>query len=142
MEHYRTVDVLVGDSRTVKGRVVSSDKKLDLAVVKINGVNWPHLNITAEQPEVGDEIFILGYQLDLPGEATLTRGLVSAIRPDERFVLLQTDAAINPGSSGGAALNSNGQFIAVPTEKIIDSEGVAFLIGLFSVADEISRLSK
>ena len=54
--------------------------------------------------------------------------------------MIQTDAAINPGNSGGAAFTSDGRFIGVPTSKLMNAENLGFLIGLFSVSGDITRL--
>ena len=82
----------------------------------------------------------IGYALGLAGESTVTQGLVSALRHESRRTLIQTDAAINPGNSGGAAITSDGQFIGVPTSKLADAENIGYLIGLFSVSNDINRL--
>ena len=66
--------------------------------------------------------------------------MVSAFRPDYRLTWIQTDAALSPGNSGSAAITSNGVFIGVPTYVDTGGENVGFLIGLFSVDSEISRL--
>jgi S1-C subfamily serine protease len=112
---YDTVTVQLEDRYTRYGSVVGYDEEVDLAVVTIDGGPWPFLAVSATRPSVGDELLTLGYALDLPGQSTLTRGLVSAISPDYRLTYIQTDAAISPGNSGGAAITSNGQFIGVPT---------------------------
>jgi len=70
----------------------------------------------------------------------VTRGSVSAFRPEPRHTMIQTDAAINPGNSGGAAFTSDGRFIGVPTSKLRNAENLGFLIGLFSVSGDITRL--
>ena len=59
----------------------------------------------------------MGYPLGLPGEATVTKGIVSAIRYDEshQSLVIQTDAAINPGNSGGPMLSETGQILGINT---------------------------
>ena len=65
----------------------------------------------------GDDVFAMGYPLGLPGEATVTNGIVSAIRYDEshQSLVIQTDAAINPGNSGGPMLSETGQILGINT---------------------------
>lgn len=140
VEGYDKVTVMVGDTHNVNGEVVGYDDGLDLAVVKIEGGPWTFLPVTTNRPSVGDEIFTIGYALGLAGESTVTQGLVSALRHESRRTLIQTDAAINPGNSGGAAITSDGQFIGVPTSKLADAENIGYLIGLFSVSNDINRL--
>jgi len=144
VEGNTVVDILIQDRYYVTGSVIGYDENLDLAVVKINGGPWSFLPVTSSRPAVGEEIFILGYALayDLEGESSLTSGRVSALRADGHLTWIQTDAAINGGNSGGAALNSAGQLIGVPTwgYEGADVNNVEFLVALFSVADEIPLL--
>ena len=140
VQGYDPVTVHVEDRYTVYGSVVGYDEELDLAVVKIDGGPWPYFPVSAVRPSVGDEILALGYALDLPGQSSLTRGLVSAFRQEDRLTLIQTDAALNPGNSGGAALTSDGRFIGVPTSREVRGENIGYMIGLFSVQNEIQQL--
>ena len=139
---YDTVTVTIEDRHRTKGTVMAYDDGLDLAMVKIEAGSWPFVPISFDRPSVGDEIFAIGYPLgfDLVGESTVTRGSVSAFRPEPRHTMIQTDAAINPGNSGGAAFTSDGRFIGVPTSKLRNAENLGFLIGLFSVSGDITRL--
>ena len=136
---YDNVTVRVGGVRT-NGVVMGYDDGLDLALVKIKGGPWPYVPISAHRPQVGDEIITIGYALGLAGESTVTKGLVSAFRQYSRYTWIQTDAAINPGNSGGAAFTADGRFIAVPTAKDRRGESIGFLVGLFSVTNDIRRL--
>ena len=140
IQGFNTVEVLVEDRYTFTGRLIGYDEELDLAVIKIDAGPVTVLRVFTRKPSVGDEVLTLGYALDLPGEATLTQGLISAFRSYPRHERIQTDAALNPGNSGGAAVNANGQFIGVPTAIRPGGENVGFLIGLFSVEGEIARL--
>lgn len=142
VEGYDTVTVTIEDRHKTKGTVMGYDDGLDLAVVKIEVGSWPYVSISLDRPSVGDEIFTIGYARGsiLLGESTVTRGLVSAFRPESRHTMIQTDAAINPGNSGGAAFTTDGRFIGVPTSKLRDAESLGFLVGLFSVSDAITRL--
>ncbi len=93
------VNVIVNDSVTYRGTVLGTDRVRDLAVVSICCANFrtlPFGNAATLQP--GDEVVAIGYALGLPGQATVTRGIVSAVRYDSayRSDVIQTDAAINP----------------------------------------------
>ena len=139
---YDTVTVTIEDRHRTKGTVVAYDDGLDLAMVKIEAGSWTFVPISFDRPSVGDDIFAIGYPVGfvLVGESTVTRGSVSAFRPEPRHTMIQTDAAINPGNSGGAAFTSDGRFIGVPTSKLRNAENLGFLIGLFSVSGDITRL--
>ncbi len=115
-----TVEVLLADRRQFKGRVVGTDPKSDVAVVKIeaNGAlpvaHWGD----SGQLAVGDFVLAIGNPLGL--NQTVTFGIVSAVgRADigiadyEDFI--QTDAPINPGSSGGALVNIKGELVGINT---------------------------
>jgi len=140
VEGYDTVTVRIGSRQIEEGAVVGYDAVLDLAVVELGSGPWPYLPVSADRPAVGDEILTVGYPLGLAGESTVTKGLVSAFRPESRFTWIQTDAAINPGNSGGAAITADGRFVGVPTKKATGGENIGFLIGLFSVGSDLARL--
>ena len=112
------VSVIVNDSTTYSGAVLGTDRVRDLAVVSICCGSFralPFGNASALQP--GDEVVAIGYALGLPGPATVTRGIVSAVRYDSthRSDVIQTDAAINPGNSGGPMLSMSGEILGINT---------------------------
>jgi S1-C subfamily serine protease len=85
----------------------------------------------------GDPLLVFGYPLPgalgVGGEATVSRGLLSALRQENGVTVLQTDAAINPGNSGGPVVNSRGNVIGVISYKIKESTGLNFAIAADSV---------
>ena len=113
------IDVLVDDSRTFRGRLVGFDERRDLAVVEIcchaPNERFSHLSFSSAAeispgPVPGSEVVAIGYALGLTGNATVTRGIVSAVRyhPGMQAWVIQTDASINPGNSGGPLLLATG----------------------------------
>ena len=118
VEGQSRVSVTVNDSTTYSGTVLGVDAVRDLAVVSICCGDFTALEFgDAAGLEAGDEIVAIGYALGLSGEATVTRGIVSAVRYDSRFLsdVIQTDAAINPGNSGGPMLSMSGQILGINT---------------------------
>ena len=116
-DSYR-IDVLVGDSRTFRANVVGFDQRRDLAVLEMCCADFPTLELSATAGiSAGSEVIAIGYALGLTGDATVTRGIVSAVRyhPGMRAWVIQTDASINPGNSGGPLLLPNGEVIGVTT---------------------------
>ena len=112
------IDVLVNDSRTFRGRVVGFDQQRDLAVLEICCDDFPVLQFSsAPDIGVGSEVVAIGYALGLTGNATVTRGIVSAVRyhPAMKAWVIQTDASINPGNSGGPLLLPTGEVIGIAT---------------------------
>jgi serine protease Do len=111
--------VTLADGREMEGRVVGTDPSSDVAVVKIDGNNFPMLVPgDSDAVQVGEWVLAIGSPFGLPG--TVTSGIVSATGRDavgitdyENF--LQTDAAINPGNSGGPLVNLSGQVIGINT---------------------------
>ncbi len=143
------VNVIVNDSATYQGDVLGSDADRDLAVVRICCASFQALsfgNAAALQP--GDEVVNIGYALGLPGEATVTRGIISAVRYDSRYLsnVIQTDAAINPGNSGGPMLSTTGEILGINTFRISETnsgrsaEGLGFAISGTTVQQQIPIL--
>ena len=139
------VSVKVNDSVSYSGSVLGTDSVRDLAVVTIccgDFQTLPFGDATALQP--GDEVVAIGYPLGLPGEATITRGIVSAMRydPTHRIYMIQTDAAVNPGNSGGPLLSMSGRILGINTSKIseIGVEGVGFAISEQTVQQHVPTL--
>ena len=131
------VTVVVNDSDNYTGTVLGSDSIRDLAVVRICCGRFHKLDFgDVSRLKPGDEIIAIGYALGLEGEATITRGIVSALRynSDFRSDVIQTDAAINPGNSGGPMLSLDGKILGINTYIVRQSpsglpiEGLNFAI--------------
>ena len=113
------IKVHLSDKREFIGKVVGSDPKSDIAVIKISGKDLPILSWgDSEKLEVGEYVLAIGNPFGL--NSTITLGIVSAvgranmgIEQYENFI--QTDAAINPGNSGGALVNTRGELIGINT---------------------------
>ena len=143
------VNVIVGDSTTYNGLVLGVDVVRDLAVVSICCGAFTALEFgDAAGLEVGDEIVAIGYALGFAGDATVTRGIVSAIRwrSSHEAYVIQTDAAINPGNSGGPMLSTSGQILGINTFGYEETqsgrpvEGLNFAISSVTVQQQIPRL--
>lgn len=116
------VTVVLADLIELSGQVIGRHEPLDLAVIKL-AVSGPIPIATLRESDkvsVGDEVIAIGYPLGtlLRGEATVTRGIVSARRQGGDVSYIQTDASINPGNSGGPLLNSKGEVVGINTSKI------------------------
>jgi len=144
------IKVYLGEKREYKGRIIGTDRKTDVAVVKIDGKDLPVLTLgDSSKVRVGDFALAVGNPFGV-GQ-TVTMGIVSAtgrgglgIEDYEDFV--QTDAAINPGNSGGALVNVRGELIAINTAIISGggggNQGVGFAIPINmarSVMDQILK---
>jgi len=114
--------VTLNDKKDYKAKVIGTDPSSDLAVIKIEANNLAYLNFAnSDDVHVGQWVLAIGYPLNL--ETTVTSGIVSAKArsiginshnsnsPIESFI--QTDAAVNPGNSGGALVNTKGELIGI-----------------------------
>jgi serine protease Do len=135
------VEVILADRRQYKGRVVATDPKTDVAVVKINATNLPTVVWgDSSNLAVGDFVLAIGNPLGL--SRTVTFGIVSAVgRADvgvadfEDFI--QTDAPINPGNSGGALVNVKGELVGINT-AIASPTGGSVGVG-FAIPSNMAR---
>jgi len=133
--------VLLNDGREFQATIKGSDPRTDLAVLKIDEKNLPHLGFgDSDELQVGEWVVAIGNPFGL--EASLTVGVVSAkgrqdlgIASFEDFI--QTDAAINPGNSGGALFNLQGEVVGVNT-AIMTQSGGNMGIGL-SIPSKMAR---
>ena len=96
--------------------ILNVDKERDLAVIKVAGIDAPALSLgDSDGVQIGETIYIVGNPQGL--EVTFTRGIISAIRPEGislvRGKVLQIDASVAPGSSGGPVLNDSGEVIGI-----------------------------
>ena len=137
------VNVTVNDSTTYRGTVLGTDAVRDLAVVRICCGSFRSLAFgDASGLDPGDEVVAIGYALGLSGQATITRGIVSARRYDSlrQSDVIQTDAAINPGNSGGPMLSLSGEILGINTFRIDEAESGRIAEGLgFAISEETVR---
>lgn len=115
------ITVTLNNRETYKAKLVGRDPNTDLAVIKIDAHNLPYLIYgNSDNVKVGQWVLAVGYPLDL--ETTVTAGIVSAksrqihinhegVNPVESYI--QTDAAVNPGNSGGPLVNTSGQLVGI-----------------------------
>ena len=120
--------------------VLATDERRDLAIIHITGFDLPALDLgNSNSVSVGEPVVILGSPLGLGG--TVTAGILSSVRDSgDGFNVLQTDAAVNPGNSGGPLVNSKGQAVGVVSFKLRSSEGLNFAIPINYVSGLLSEL--
>jgi len=131
------LEVMLSDKHKYKARVLTTDKDHDLALIKIDAPNLTPVTLSdSRNLVVGQRVYAIGNPFGLNG--TMTRGIISAIRsvrsPNGSPIedAIQTDAAVNPGNSGGPLLNSRGEVIGVTTmiasNGADQSSGIGFAI--------------
>jgi Do/DeqQ family serine protease len=135
------IKVILYDKREFKGKVVGTDPRTDLAVIKINAKNLPTLSFgDSSKLKTGDIVLAVGNPFGL--NQTITMGIVSAVGRSnigladfEDFI--QTDAAINPGNSGGALVNGSGELVGINT-AIFSTSGGYMGIG-FAIPSDMAK---
>jgi serine protease Do len=140
------VDVTTDDGRTYTARVVGTDSRADLALIKVDGRNdFPYAHFADRNPRIGDWVLAVGNPFGLGG--TVTAGIVSArgrdigAGPNDDFI--QIDAAVNRGNSGGPSFDLEGNVLGVNTAIYSPSGGnvgIAFAIPADTVKTVVAQL--
>jgi serine protease Do len=128
------VTVKLTDRREFKAKVLGSDKQSDIAVIKISATNLPVVNLgDPQKSKVGEPVLAIGSPYGF--DNTATAGIISAKSrslPDDTYVpFIQTDAAVNPGNSGGPLFNIKGEVIGINSQIYSQTggyQGLAFAI--------------
>ena len=141
------ITVMLHDGREYKATVVGSDKMTDLAVLKIDGNGFAYLDLgDSSKLVVGEQVVAIGNPL---GELanSLSVGYISSLArtiniDGDPMVMLQTDASVSPGNSGGPLINLYGQVVGIVSAKSTGSgvEGLGFAIPMNSALDVINSL--
>lgn len=138
-EKYSSCYITLENGGTYNGNVLWSDADLDLAIVKINTAGLKTINLgDSEELKLGEEVWAIGNPVGIEFQRTITKGIISGLNrtikiEDENTKtymedLIQTDASINTGNSGGALINKKGELIGINTVKITSAEGIGFAV--------------
>jgi serine protease Do len=126
-----TVLVTLSDGRELKARVIGTDPKTDIALVKVDANNLPYATLgNSDALDVGDWVMAIGNPFGLSQTVTVGvlsgKGRVIGEGPYDDF--LQTDASINPGNSGGPLFNTKGEVVGINTAIIAHGQGIGFAV--------------
>ena len=145
VDQYPSVSVRLINGQSHSGRVLGRDETLDLAVIKVDPRQaWQPMTLgEAGSVGVGDEVMALGFPLgdQLGRDYTVTTGIVSSLRTYGSIERIQTDAALNPGNSGGPLVDRDGRVIGVNTSTFSDYQGISFAISIASVKANLDFLA-
>ena len=148
VEDIENITVVFQDGSSYAGVVQNIDKQSDLAVVKINKLGLKPITFAEPQSiTAGRSVIAIGTPLSLSMRNTVTKGIVSGVNvcmQDSFYPLIQTDAAINAGNSGGPLVNMKGQLIGINSSKYagVGIEGMAFSIPVETINYVLSQFEK
>ena len=138
IEDGNTLEVTLFDKRTFEAKVIGKDPSTDLALIKINKEDLPYLEFgNSDSTRIGEWVLAVGNPFNLT--STVTAGIISAKGRNINILegnykiesFIQTDAAVNPGNSGGALVNTKGDLVGINTAIITKSghyEGYSFAV--------------
>ncbi|WP_185864665.1 Do family serine endopeptidase [Blattabacterium cuenoti] len=124
VKYAERIEVTLSDQKTYRAKLIGKDPSTDIALLKINDKNLPFIYFSdSNKVQVGEWVLAIGNPFDL--NSTVTAGIISAKNrnlgilrgetPSAIESFFQTDAAVNPGNSGGALVNTNGELIGINT---------------------------
>jgi serine protease Do len=140
-----SVEVTTDDGKTHTAKVIGTDPRTDLALIKVEGGDFPYVRLAEQSPRIGDWVLAVGNPFGLGG--TVTAGIVSArgrdigAGPYDDFI--QIDAPVNKGNSGGPTFDVDGNVIGVNTAIFSPSGGsvgIAFAIPAETVKSVVGQL--
>jgi len=140
----KKIEVTLNDKRSFEAEIIGIDKSTDIALLKINAGELPYLGFgDSNNLQVGEWVLAVGNPYNLT--STVTAGIVSAKARDIRVMgntnqiesFIQTDAAVNPGNSGGALVNTRGELIGINTA--ISSQTGSYVGYSFAVPSNIAK---
>src|ERR1700731_4829293 len=145
VQNAETVTVTADDGKTYTAKVIGTDSRSDLALIKVEGADFPFVKLADTSPRIGDWVLAVGNPFGLGG--TVTAGIVSArgrdIGPGPYDDFIQIDAPVNKGNSGGPSFDVEGNVIGVNTAIFSPSGGsvgIAFDIPADTVKNVVAQL--
>ena len=145
------VTVTLENGSTVQGKTIWVEKNLDLAIIKIESKDLISANLgDSTDLKIGESVIAIGNPLGLEFQRSVTSGIISGLNRSIIFEengnnifmedVIQTDASINSGNSGGPLINSKGEVIGINTVKITTAEGIGFALPINVIKPILNKL--
>lgn len=148
---YANCYVTLENGNSYNASVVWADSNIDLAIVKIIANNLDYIKLgDSDKLSLAEEVYAIGNPIGIEFQRTVTKGIISGINrtiklnenEKESYMedLIQTDATINEGNSGGPLINADGELIGINTIKITDAEGIGFAVPINIVKPILEKI--
>lgn len=148
---YSNCYVTLENGKSYNGSVLWADSNIDLAIVKIMANDLDYIELgDSDSISLAEEVYAIGNPIGIEFQRTVTKGIISGIdrtiklqeNGQESYMedLIQTDATINQGNSGGPLVNKNGELIGINTVKITEAEGIGFAVPVNIIKPILERL--
>lgn len=149
---YSSCYVTMEDGTVYNGNTVWADSDLDLAVVKISANNLKYLQLgDSDNIKIGETVYAIGNPIGIEFQRTVTKGIISGLNRTIKIEenknssymegLIQTDASINQGNSGGPLINTKGEVIGINSVKIETAEGIGFAVPINIIKPVVESLA-
>ena len=150
-DKYSNVFVTLENGRNYNANVVWMDSNIDLAIIKIIAYGLDVIKLgDSDSISVAEDVYAIGNPIGYEFQRTITKGIISGINRtikienefENQYMedLIQTDATINEGNSGGALINNKGELIGINTVKLSDADGIGFAVPINIVKPIIDKL--
>ena len=140
------------DGTVYNGNTIWADSDLDLAIVKISANNLKYLQLgDSDNIKIGETVYAIGNPIGIEFQRTVTKGIISGLNRTIKIEeeknssymegLIQTDASINQGNSGGPLINTKGEVIGINSVKIETAEGIGFAVPINIIKPVVESLA-
>ncbi|WP_077299004.1 S1C family serine protease [Aquaspirillum sp. LM1] len=126
-----SIVVKFNNGMQVMGKVLASNSGHDVAIVKVDAKLAKHFKVSRSVPTIGADVYAIGSPLNEKLHSTVTRGVISGIREENKKTLIQSDVNIRPGSSGGPLVDKTGLVVGIAVSSLMvngGSQGINFFI--------------
>lgn len=149
---YSSCYATMEDGTIYNGNTVWADSNLDLAIVKISANNLKYLQLgDSDNIKIGETVYAIGNPIGIEFQRTVTKGIISGLNRTIKIEeeknssymegLIQTDASINQGNSGGPLINTKGEVIGINSVKIETAEGIGFAVPINIIKPVVESLA-